>query len=314
MSIGKRITIIILLVYSNSSVALTKEQLSRLIGIGEESQRERTRWHHNGDLENILPVVTPTKNLELIKPSKQPDLQINKYSISDDKELVDKDSGNDSPNENVRSDVSNKGEIVKTSTETLGEQYYYPLNQNSDDVKSESTNLWTTAIQNYGVRPGTWVRASITNSFTNADPGEVIITLKSPLVGQFRTLPANTELFGTKQYNVANGRMDIEINRAILPNLQEMPLNALVHDTNKVVGLAVQMLKKGGVKVSINRGLLAAGHSVIGNLAEDTPGGSAIKATTGDLLDTTADRLESTTQDLVLVSKQDILLRIMNKF
>ncbi len=76
----------------------------------------------------------------------------------------------------------------------------------------------------FGIVIGTWFKAHIERRVTNADNGQVEVTLDEDVPGKTKTLPAGTVLFGQKAFNQVSQRLDISLSNGIMPEGIEFDL------------------------------------------------------------------------------------------
>ena len=144
----------------------------------------------------------------------------------------------------------------------------------SDAIRSDGVMAST---KNYfGISLGTWFEVSLTRNVSNAESGQVELTVIEDVPGSRRTMPSGTLLFAEKNYNQGTKRLDCRAVRGITPKGYEFKISAWCFDLQKVAGLngIVNVDEKAVANKGLQRGVLSA----LRTAATSVTGGNTIAA------------------------------------
>ena len=188
-------------------------------------------------------------------------------------------------------------------------------------VETESTThsqVYTQQSRAFGITIGTWFRAHIERRITNADNGQVEVTLDEDVPGKTRTLPAGTVLFGQKSFNQVSQRLDISLSNGIMPEGVEFDLVATVYDSTRVSGLSGSVVRQRGteVKSAASKGALASAKALMTATIDNTAAGALADGVgqVGDELLNNERRFVREPRYLIQVSPQPVLVRVNQTF
>lgn len=154
-------------------------------------------------------------------------------------------------------------------------------------VKAETVSFTLSAEKPYGIKRGAWGEVRLDRQISSADSGWVEYTLEEDIVGQWRSLPAGTIFFGSKQINTQNRKLESKINLARLPDGTEIKMAGWIYSLNRTAGLngRLERDREGENSAAAGNaalaGLGAAANQVAGpgNVA-----GAVVDTYTGDLI------------------------------
>jgi hypothetical protein len=187
-----------------------------------------------------------------------------------------------------------------------------------DTASTTQSQVFAQETRRFGITLGTWFRANLERRITNADNGQVEVTLAEDVPGNSRTLPAGTVLFGQKTFNQASQRLDISLSQGITPAGEEFSLVASVYDHTKVSGLAgsVQRQRDAEVRSAAAKRALTAAQALL-STSLDTAGAGELAEGVGQVGDELLDnerRLVREPAVLIQVSPQPVLVRVNQTF
>jgi hypothetical protein len=187
-----------------------------------------------------------------------------------------------------------------------------------DTASTTESLVFTPETRRFGITLGTWFRATLDRRITNADNGQVEVTLAEDVPGSSRTLPAGTVLFGQKSFNPMSQRLDISLSQGITPAGEEFSLVASVYDHTKVSGLAgsVQRQRDAEVRSAAAKRALTAAQARL-STSLDTAGAGELAEGVGQVGDELLDnerRLVREPAVLIQVSPQPVLVRVNQTF
>jgi len=183
-----------------------------------------------------------------------------------------------------------------------------------DTASTTQSQVFTQETRTFGITLGTWFQASIQRRITNADNGQVEVTLDEDVPGRTQTLPAGTVLFGQKSFNPVSQRLDISLANGITPEGHEFALVATVYDRTKVSGLAgsVQRQRDAEMTSAAAKGALTAAQALLSTTL-DTAAAGAIADGVGQVGDELLDNERRYIREpavLIQVSPQPVLVRV----
>ena len=187
-----------------------------------------------------------------------------------------------------------------------------------DTASSTQSQVFTPETRRFGITLGSWFRANLERQITNADNGQVEVTLAEDVPGSLRTLPAGTVLFGQKSFNQVSQRLDISLSQGITPAGEEFALVASVYDHTKVSGLvgSIQRQRDAEVRSSAAKGALTTAQALLSTSLE-TAGVGAIAEGVGQVGDELLDHERQFIREpavLIQVSPQPVLVRVNQTF
>lgn len=146
-------------------------------------------------------------------------------------------------------------------------------------IETESTThsqVYAKQSRAFGITIGTWFRAHIERRITNADNGQVEVTLDEDVPGKTRSLPAGAVLFGQKSFNQVSQRLDISLSNGITPTGVEFDVVATVYDKTKVSGLSGSVVRQRGteVKSAASKGALASAKALMTATIDNSAAGA----------------------------------------
>ena len=188
-------------------------------------------------------------------------------------------------------------------------------------VETESTThsqVYAKQSRAFGITLGTWFRAHIERRITNADNGQVEVTLDEDVPGKTRSLPAGTVLFGQKSFNQVSQRLDISLSNGITPTGVEFDVVATVYDKTKVSGLSGSVVRQRGteVKSAASKGALASAKALMTATVDNAAAGALADGVgqAGDELLNNERRFIREPRILIQVSPQPVLVRVNQTF
>ena len=188
-------------------------------------------------------------------------------------------------------------------------------------IETESTvhsRVYAKKSQAFGITLGTWFRAHIERRITNADNGQVEVTLDEDVPGKTKTLPAGTVLFGQKAFNQVSQRLDISLSNGIMPEGIEFDLVATVYDSTRVSGLSGSVVRQRGteVKSAASKGALASAKALMTATIDNAAAGALADGVgqAGDELLNNERRFVREPRYLIQVSPQPVLVRVNQTF
>jgi hypothetical protein len=187
-----------------------------------------------------------------------------------------------------------------------------------DTASTTQSQVFAQETRRFGITLGTWFRANLERRITNADNGQVEVTLAEDVPGNTRMLPAGTVLFGQKSYNQVSQRLDISLSQGITPAGEEFSVVASVYDHTKVSGLAgsVQRQRDAEVRSAAAKGALKTAQALLSTTLETT-GAGAIADGVGQVGDELLDNERRFIHEpavLIQVSPQPVLVRVNQTF
>jgi len=194
----------------------------------------------------------------------------------------------------------------------VDDDIYIPPPRSGGSDASTGMNI-TPDRSKFGIPFGTWARAEIKRSVTNADKGEVEIILTETLWGKYRPLDSQTILYGKKSFNNGTNRLDIEITRGITPDEEEITLSATVYnDRKEFSGLSGVLIRDRGEEIKSmtqNAALRTAGAALKQMSPDGQLIGTAYDSATKDALKNERENIQQQQGAIIKVSPQRIYLR-----
>ena len=185
-------------------------------------------------------------------------------------------------------------------------------------VSTSRSTVFNTETRPFGILLGTWARAHITRSVSNADNGPVEVTLDEDMNGQKRLLPAGTTLFGQKGFNPTSQRLDVTLTHGVTPDGQEFALSATVYDERKVSGLAGSVVRQRSdeIRSAASNGALASARTLMATTLDGAAGGAVADgiAQAGDELLSNEQQFMRRPRAFIQVSPQPVFIRIDRTF
>lgn len=128
----------------------------------------------------------------------------------------------------------------------------------ADAIRSDGVQANTKKY--FGIPLGTWFQVSLGRNVSNAESGQVELTVVEEVPGTRRSMPTGTLLFAEKTYNHGTKRLDCRAVRGITPKGVEFRISALCFDLQKVAGLngIVSVDEKAVANKGLQRGVLSA--------------------------------------------------------
>lgn len=187
-----------------------------------------------------------------------------------------------------------------------------------DTASTTQSQVFAQNTRTFGITLGTWFQASIQRRITNADNGQVEVTLDEDVPGRTQTLPAGTVLFGQKSFNPVSQRLDISLTNGITPEGHEFAVVATVYDRTKVSGLAgsVQRQRDAEMTSAAAKGALTTAQALLSTTL-DTAAAGAIADGVGQVGDELLDNERRFIREpavLIQVSPQPVLVRVNQTF
>jgi hypothetical protein len=275
---------------------LTQEQLRAGAERAERQSQQRSERVDSSNPGAGMPTNT-------IPEEKTPSIpQVNKYGAA-----------SDSSADTTAAPLSNRHAPARRTTT---EPQYTPSTSSSGSVKLDVVSV---KRHRYGVRIGTVLYGELRRNISSAETGLAEIFLTRDAVGDYRTLPAGSQLFARKRANPATKRMELSCERGITTDGDEFEVNCQVYDDQDVAGVSGIVEEKTVeiVKSGVNKGLLAAGRGVLQSFGTNgsaigtaaSQGGSAVLSDVGRHQEAEAD-----TGIIIYSYPQPVKIRIQNTF
>ncbi len=131
-------------------------------------------------------------------------------------------------------------------------------------TKSHSDDIHQPKKKSFGIDIGKWIKGKIKRQLTNADPGLIEIIVTEAVKGRVRTVPAGSILFAQKYYNQGTLKLDLIVQRGLLPDGEEFPIKGLIYNTQFHAGLVGQVIKnKDFNKNKLSKALIQSGKKIL---------------------------------------------------
>ena len=280
---------------ASTAVAVTADELRGAAADEERETTQRQNRANTGSLGDLLPAESTPKS--------------NKYGASA--------SGSVSSTKHTRKKPAASTGNATGETETADPNTYRPPARSTAVVSGQA--VVTDAVNStiaFGIRLGSWLRASLDRNTTSAETGTVELTLTSDFVGDRRTLPAGSTLFADKNLNNATKRLELIVTHGITPTGVEFELRGIVFDPMKTPGLAgVYMLDKEKVASrGVSKGAIAAVGAAVGAASPGVGTTAATAATQSVLNDANQVTDSNAQQAIIYVSPQPLIIRVEKQF
>lgn len=211
--------------------------------------------------------------------------------------------------------TSNRGRAYQTSGTATGlsSNLYIPPGRNAGAAKT-STGTLATGQRMFGISMGTWMRGSLTRQVSSAESGQIEFTLEESVLGKYRDLPAGTIFFSNKSFNSANKRLESVSVTALLPDGEEIQVQARIYGLDQTAGLTgVIQRDREGEFASIST---KAALNTLSALTPEVDGaaGSAVSDVADGLINTEEKNVQRQPTAVITVSPQRCLLKIVKTF
>lgn len=209
---------------------------------------------------------------------------------------------------------------AETLGTTVASNIYVPPSRkmsHNDRIVTDAVTVETQ--QKYGIRLGSWLHARLQRNTTSADPGRVEFVLTESYPGDIQTLDQGTVLFAKKAFNPATQRLDLQVIHAITPDGQEIDVNGLIYDDQRMAGLA-GILSGEAATASLSRGmrrgLLDATNIAVSEISDNAVVNALTDRTRQAYTDDQSAVLDMQDRSTVLlyVASQDVLIRVEETF
>lgn len=311
---------ITVLLCSIHSVAMTEEELMKILSSSQVEHNKQKQNIRNDQMHVVIPhhnsVSTKPNNIENMKNEK-PELP-----PAADLQKPEVDTTPQKP------DLPPRAATKKVSVQRLERKTNNVAGQKVDsgcvgmppswcNTQATSINSKTTDDSKFtvtfGIRRGSSFKGRISRTVSNADFGLIEIEVTSNVEGDIRTLRKGTTLFCDKAYNDGTRRLDIVCNSGITPDGYEFDgIKVSVRDVNMQNGLTgVIRTDKAIADRAATAGIDVALKGAAAAIGGDTLLGDSLSATAGSAADQSSDVLKEkvgTMNNVIVVNPVDLVL------
>ncbi len=331
---------LLILLFPLPAQAITADELRELSNVWEESERERAGRIETRDLNKLIPKKPAQKSPPLKPEQAKEDRPV---AVKKDltvivqeevqKKVPDQPKSKKYEKEEGQPDGIQEGHTFisvpeaeaallpgrlppKMFKQNMDGKYFPPPRQGgfgaiTDAVSPEQTQM-------FGIPIGTWIKAELKRSASNAEPGLIEIYTTEEVSGKKKILPSGSTLFARKAYNAGTKKLDLIVEKGITPQELEFEVQGLVFDLHKSAGLIGNITTDSQMIVerSTSKGLIAAGEQVIDNIAGSTIIGAAGSAAAESLFSDSADVVHETKKlkQTIRSAPQALLIRVEETF
>lgn len=259
----KHLILIALLMAPIISHAITPDEVRAIDDEASRTQKAKAARVIPGNVDQLLPAPPSTTNMAPTPPSPAP-VRASKYAPA-----VSTVTAPDTART-----TSTHSETILMQPSGYASQATTRVIAPTDAIRTEGA---TANVKKYfGIPFGTWVHVSLNRNVSNAESGQVELTLVDDVAGTRRTLPAGTLLYAEKTYNQGTKRLDCHLMRGITPHGYEFTINGLCYDGHRVAGLngIVNINEQAMANKGFQRGALSALRAAAGQV----PGAGGIAA------------------------------------
>lgn len=208
---------------------------------------------------------------------------------------------------------SGKGSNSSPPTPSVNTHIYVPPPRNSASSKAVAGVIKIDRSK-FGIPIGTWVKAELMRPVSSAETGLIEFILTEGIEGRFRSFPAGTVLFASKNINKDNKRMESITQLAKLPDDEEVKVSARIYSLDKSAGMSGTLIRdrEGELTESTSRATLNALSASIPDASSIA--GAAIESITSDTIDREGDYLDRVPGAIIKVNPQAVLVKISASF
>jgi hypothetical protein len=158
------------------------------------------------------------------------------------------------------------------------------------------------------------MRVSLSRNVSSAESGQIEFALEESVTGRYRELPAGTVFFANKGFNGANKRLESVTVTALLPEGEEIQVQARVYELDQTAGLSGSIERDRESEIFSISSKVAL--STLSSITPQTEGaaGAAVSDMADGLINTEEKNVQRPPSAVIKVSPQRCLMKVIKTF